>query len=107
MARWGAEVAVISKKKRKVNATFEITFECDPPGANQVALVCDAHGWESVPMRRSNRGRGPFRTRLALPEGDEAQFRYLVDGTVWLNDEAADAYVANEFGSDNSVVAAR
>ena len=98
---------MISKKRRKVNATFEITFECDPPGAKEVALLCDATGWESTPMRRANRGRGPFRARLAIAEGDEAQFRYLVDGTTWMNDEAADGYVANGFGSDNCVVAAR
>ena len=35
---------------------------------------------------------------------DGTQHRYLVDGQMWANDEAADAYAPNEFGSDNSIV---
>jgi 1,4-alpha-glucan branching enzyme len=98
---------MITKKSRRVNDTFEVTFECEPPGATEVALVCDANQWEPLPMPRTRRGRGPFRVRLAIPAGSEAQFRYLVDGSEWLNDEAADGYVRNEFGTENGVVVAQ
>jgi hypothetical protein len=39
-----------------------------------------------------------------LEPGHDYQFRYLVDGETWLNDPAADKYVPNPFGSENSVV---
>jgi hypothetical protein len=36
-----------------------------------------------------------------LELGRAFQFRYLRDGEVWLNDNQADAYVPNPYGSDN------
>jgi len=39
-----------------------------------------------------------------MESGREQQFRYLADGKIWHNDEAADKYVANALGSENSVV---
>jgi hypothetical protein len=41
---------------------------------------------------------------MRLPKQGQLQFRYLVDEQTWLNDNAADAYVANEFGGENSIV---
>lgn len=98
---------MITKKNRRVNDTFEVTFECEPPGATEVALVCDANQWEPLPMQRARRGKGPFRARLAIPAGAQAQFRYLINGTDWINDESADAYVPNEFGTENGLVVAQ
>ena len=39
-----------------------------------------------------------------LDAGRAYRFRYLLDGQRWDNDWAADAYVANDFGGDDSVV---
>jgi hypothetical protein len=39
-----------------------------------------------------------------LELGRAFQFRYLRDGEVWLNDNQADAYVPNPYGSDNFVI---
>jgi len=47
---------------------------------------------------------GQDRTRLRFPKNSRHQFRYRVDGERWINDDAADAYVVNEFGTDNSVL---
>lgn len=41
---------------------------------------------------------------LTLDPEREYQFRYLVNGTSWQNDAAADKYVPNAYGDDNSVV---
>ena len=49
--------------------------------------------------------RGAFTITLDLDIGREYQFRYLVDGTEWKNDEAADRYVPSPYpGVENSVV---
>jgi len=39
-----------------------------------------------------------------LDAGRAHRFRYLLDGQRWDNGWAADAYVANDFGGDDSVV---
>ncbi|GAL11582.1 hypothetical protein JCM19233_2572 [Vibrio astriarenae] len=41
---------------------------------------------------------------MRLPKDQAFQFRYLLDESVWENDHAADEYVPNGLGSDNSVV---
>jgi hypothetical protein len=45
-----------------------------------------------------------FEATTRLPYGKAYRFRYLIDGHRWENDWAADAYVANEYGGDDSVV---
>ena len=41
---------------------------------------------------------------VSLPTEQSYRFRYLLDGERWDNDWAADAYVPNEFGSDDSLI---
>ena len=36
--------------------------------------------------------------------GDKVEFRYLVDGHRWRNDEDADSYISTPFFSENSVL---
>lgn len=96
---------MLSKKYFKTNENVEVTFEVDRPELEKVELACEAMGWEPLPMKRADRGKGPFRTRVRLPRGRHIQFRYIFDGVAWENDEAADDYWPNEHGTDNSVVA--
>ena len=53
---------------------------------------------------RQSRSNGNWRITLALPQGQEYQFRYLVNGQDWHNDWHVDKYARNKFGSDNLVV---
>lgn len=41
---------------------------------------------------------------LRLKPNEKYRFRYILDGEKWENDDAADAYVPNEFGSEDSVI---
>ncbi len=95
---------MLSKRFFKTKDEVEVTFEIDPPGVAQVDLVCEGLGWEPIEMKRADRGKGPFRTRIRLPKDQQIQFRYIYDGSNWENDDDADAYWPNEHGSDNSVV---
>ena len=47
---------------------------------------------------------GSFTSSITLKTGQDYYFRYLLDGGRWINDEAADQYVPNPFGSDDCVV---
>jgi hypothetical protein len=53
-------------------------------------------------MRRD--AEGGFSLTADLEAGRTYRFRYLLDGERWDNDWAADAYVPNSFGGDDSVV---
>lgn len=93
---------MLKKKFFKTKDECEVTFEISVENAKQVALVSEHNGWEPIQMKQLK--KGPFQTKIRMPKAGQFQFRYLVDGTDWQNDDAADAYWANEHGSDNSVI---
>lgn len=95
---------MLAKRFFKTKDEVEITFEIDRPGLTSVDLVADTFGWEPIPLKRADRGKGPFRVKVRFPKDDAVQFRYIFNGDYWENDEAADAYWPNDRGSDNSVV---
>lgn len=94
---------MLRKRFFKTKDEVEVTFQVDADGES-AALVTDRHDWQPQPMARTARGKGPFRIKLRFPKDDAVQFRYLLDGSRWENDEAADAYWPNSLGSDNSVL---
>ncbi|HZD10661.1 MAG TPA: isoamylase early set domain-containing protein [Candidatus Binatia bacterium] len=93
---------MLKKRFFKTIDECEVTFRTDPQEAESVALVIESNGWEPIPMEQLK--SGPFKATLRLPLNSRVQFRYLVDGDNWQNDDAADAYVPNQFGEANSVV---
>jgi hypothetical protein len=91
---------MLKKKYVKTKDEYEVTFEL-PTEAKEVALVCEANGWQPVAMKKS---KNTFATKLRLPANGRFEYRFLVDNGQWINDDAADAYVPNEHGTVNSVV---
>ena len=85
----------------------KVTFRLPPeaaPKAQQVCLVGEFNAWNeaAAPIRRLRSGE--FTCTLDLPLGRDYQFRYLIDGSRWENDGAADAYVpCRHAGVENSV----
>ena len=92
---------MLKKKFFKTKTECEVVFELSPKGAQQVQLVCEVNEWEPIEMKRNR--SGAFRARLRFPRERQFQFRYLVDQNVWVTDENADGYQANQFGGKNSV----
>jgi len=74
--------------------------------ADKVNVLGDFNCWDidqSFPMKKLK--NGTFKTTIDLEVGHEYNFRYLVDGEVWVNDGQADKYVPTGLGvEDNSVV---
>ena len=82
-----------------------VTFEVDPAVGAQRAYVCgDFNDWsqESHPM--DHNGDGGFTLTVNLAAGQAYRFRYYLDGERWENDWAADDYVTNEYGGEDSVI---
>ncbi|MFY8275079.1 isoamylase early set domain-containing protein [Pseudoalteromonas sp. SSDWG2] len=94
---------MLKKKFFKTKEEAEVTFEYMHPDAKEVELVADFTQWQPVTMTFSKKYQ-VFRAKLRLPKNSEFHFRYRVNEQTWDNDYEADAYVANGFGSDNSVV---
>jgi 1,4-alpha-glucan branching enzyme len=87
--------------KTKCKVTFEVSKEIE---ADTVALVGEFNDWNvsAMPMKRLK--SGVWKATVDLKKDDSYQFRYLVDGNAWMNDIAADNYIANNVDGDNSVV---
>jgi hypothetical protein len=93
---------MLKKRFFKTIDECEVTFSVEPEGAENVALVIESNDWEPIAMNQLK--SGTFKTSLRLPLAQQVQFRYLIDGQTWANDEAADHYWPNEYGEENSVV---
>jgi len=93
---------MIKKRFFKTKSECEVSFEYAPDEGSKVELLCDANDWQPVQMKK-NKG-GHFKTKMRFPKESVIQFRYLIDGTRWDNDDEADAFRINEFGGRNSVL---
>lgn len=83
----------------------KVTFELPANGAASVSVVGDFNGWDkdANPLKARKKD-GVFSASINLPVGQVYQFRYWIDNQRWENDWAADDYVPNGFGEDNSVL---
>lgn len=94
---------MLIKRYFKTKEEVEVTFEYESESAEAVALVSEANNWAPVKMSQRKKD-GIFYTKVRLPKDEQYQYRYLVDGQNWENDSAADSYIQNEFGGENSIV---
>lgn len=90
-----------SKTGSKCRVTFKLPAEVE---ADNVTLLGEFNEWDtdSHPMKQLK--DGSFSLTLSLPAGQDYRFRYLLDGKRWENDWAADAYLPNQYGTEDSIV---
>lgn len=98
----------MSLKKTYVKSknVCKVTFSLPEKEANEAYIVGDFNAWQeqATPMKK---GKGGFSATLELEPGREYQFRYLLDGSKWANDDAADGYYPTPFhDAENSVIVA-
>ena len=91
----------ISKDGKKCRVTFELPADAK---AETAALCGEFNDWDkdALPMKKLKSGK--FTAATTLETGTEYRFRYWLDGKRWENDWDADAYKANEFGSEDSIL---
>lgn len=68
------------------------------------SVVGDFSGWDPAahPLRR--RSNGKWSASATVPRGRRIRFRYRgADGT-WFNDDLADSYAPNDFGSTDCIL---
>ena len=92
-------------KSRGTKGKARVTFTIDPGVGAQAAAVCgEWNDWSADADVMQRDAEGGFSVTVDLDAGRAYRFRYLLDGQRWDNDWAADAYVRNDFGGDDSVV---
>jgi 1,4-alpha-glucan branching enzyme len=96
---------MLKKQFLKTKAICKVTFSLPEavPGET-VFLVGDFNNWDEAATAMKHQENGSFLATLELDKDREYQFRYLVNGTEWHNDWAADKYLPNPYSGDNSVV---
>lgn len=69
----------------------------------RVAVVGEFNDWDptATPMRKR---RDVVTAATTLETGRRYTFRYLREDGEWINDETADAFEPNEFGTSNCVL---
>ena len=86
--------------------TFKLGKE-EANGAKKVALAGDFNEWNVAKKTEMKKLKnGSFTTTLDLEVGKNYEFRYVLDGTNWINEAEADKYVPNGISyEENSVLA--
>lgn len=83
----------------------KVTFAIPEEWANkEVKLVGDFNNWDVKSADKLEKKKDKWEITKRLKPESKYRFRYLIDGEVWENDDAADEYLPNEFGTEDSVV---
>ena len=97
----------IKKQFLKSKPVCKVTFRLSKgqtSGASKVNIAGEFNNWSETSDEMNALKDGSFSLSLDLETGRKYQFRYVLDGTSWINDEAADSYEDSGFNSQNSVV---
>ncbi len=94
---------MLTKKFFKSKPEAEVVFEFAREDVASAQLAGDFNDWQPVAMKLDKKS-GSFKLKMRLPTDQDFQFKYLLNDAEWENDYAADAYAANEFGTENSVI---
>ena len=93
------------KDYTKTGRSCRVTFELPAEVKAQKACLCgEFNQWDpsSHPMKR--RKDGSFTLTISMKPGQQYRYRFLLDGERWENDWAAEAYLPNDQGSEDSLV---
>jgi 1,4-alpha-glucan branching enzyme len=98
----------IKKQYLKSKSTCKVTFTIDENRINDFQsahLVGDFNNWDADVSQMKKTDKGLFSITLELEPQKDYQFRYLLDKSIWLNEEDADLFVPSPFrDSENSML---
>lgn len=95
----------ISKQFLKSKPECKITFSVEAKEASSVVVAGSFNNWNPKKLPLKKRKDGVFKGTLNLPINNSFEFKYLVDGKQWINDDEADQLIWNDFaGSENGLI---
>jgi len=93
------------RKERTAGGKVKVTFSMPTlEGVTALYLVGSFNDWSDTGTPLVRGVDGSWSVALTLEAGWAHQYRFRDQDGGWHNDWAADSYVPNEFGSENSVV---
>ncbi|MDX1429905.1 MAG: isoamylase early set domain-containing protein, partial [Rhodothermales bacterium] len=90
-----------NKGTNKVNVTFVLPEEVVD---GKFSVGGDFNDWDPSANRFVRRSNATYSATVKLGPGETHEFRYYADGDRWLDEDDADAFKANVFGTQNCVV---
>jgi 1,4-alpha-glucan branching enzyme len=92
-------------KKPVTGQKVEVTFRMPPLDDTVELYLCgDFNDWKVKGVPLSQDSDGTWFATIVLDAGKSYRFRYCDNQGRWHNDREADAYLPNDFGSEDSVV---
>ena len=96
---------MLKKNYTKTGRSCRVTFYLPAAvGAETVSLCGEFNDWDPASHPMGRKKDGTFYTSLYLDAGRSYRYRFLLDGERWENDWEAETYVANEHGTEDSVI---
>lgn len=93
----------VLKSKPVCKVTFKIEKE-NALNAQSAFLVGEFNNWNEASHEMKALKDGSFSINIDLETGRSYQFRYLLDGAIWINDNEADSYEASGIGDEQNAV---
>ncbi len=97
----------LKKQFLKSKPVCKVTFNLDAElakSAKKVSILGDFNNWDPKETTMRKLKDGSFTKTMDLEVGKDYQFRYLVDGTKWINDTEADKYIPSGIASEENGV---
>ncbi len=95
---------MLQKKFTPKRTICKVTFSIPGEWADkEVAVAGDFNEWDTRSNKLEKSGNN-WETLLRVKPNQKYRFKYFIDGEYWENDDSADAYVANEFGTEDSLL---
>ena len=99
----------IAKQFLKSKPVCKVTFSLSSDvvaDAKDVAVLGEFNDWATEAATKLKKQKdGSYIATVELETGKEYALRYLIDGTTWANDEAADKYIPSGVSyEENSVI---
>ncbi len=96
---------MLKKSYTNTGNSCRVTFKLPADVNAEAAHLCgEFNEWSPTKHPMKKLKDGSFSVTLSLEPGQSYRFRYLLDNERWENDWDADAYVANQYGSEDSLL---
>jgi len=95
----------IEKQFLKSKPECKVTFIVPAKEAKSVGVAGVFNNWTPSELPLKKRKDGVFKGTINLPINSSFEFKYVVNGNTWINDEQADKLIWNDFaGSENGLL---
>jgi len=96
---------MIKKEQKKGDGQVKVTFVLpEEEVSGTVSVVGDFNEWTPEKTKLIKRSNGTYSASVTLEQGGQYAFRYYFEEGSWKNDDSADEFVMNPFGTQNGVV---